>query len=598
MKIPTFNWRQRLITTSLLCLVLPSILTLALTGLQTKNEFKKKAILKSEQSLEVADLYISNILHDMLTALNTIQYDSELITSLRTAWSAYSEDSARSIDLFSFKQITKKLETITTFGTHTYVTILLPDELYFTNYSTYSLDISFLYEETWIEQMANDPINTTFWLGTEKNFILTDKNRYPNVITVARAFKLFQNVNAYIIVSKPEEQFHQIFERYEPDQIMMLQDDTGKIVSQTDANLIGQSLPPSYTKNEDTMVNWNDAEYLSTEYPMRFAGWRMQSLTAAKGVTGNVNYFINVTFLLQILFFVIFSFIMLYLLRQLTNPIMKISRTARKVEDGNLDVRSKISGDDDIGRLGLSFDRMLDRVKEMVLQIEWEQDRKRIVELELLQAQINPHFLFNTLNSIRLQVMMKGEQEIANIIESLSTLLRMTINRNNEFLPLHEEVGTVEHYMKLMNFRHSDVVQLTINLASDTLLVNIPRFTIQPLIENAYIHGLNQQRGEIQISSKIKNYSLYLTVQDNGKGMTEQEMIDVMDRLNRKSKREATQTYQKQISGIGLQNVNERLRIIYGNDYDLHIESTEGLGVTIIMKIPINRHDEGGNNHV
>lgn len=598
MRWPAISWRQKLITTSLLCLVLPSIITLALTGIQTKNEFKKKAVLKAEQSLEVADLYISNIVNDMIAALNSIQYDSEMITSLRTASSLYNNEKSGKVDFASFKKISDKLDTITMFGEQTYVTILLPDSLYFTNYSTFSFDLSYLYHESWLKNMADDPINTTRWLGAQQNYVLPDANKYKNVITIARTFKLFANQsNAYILISKPEEQFHQIFNKYAPDQVMMLQDSDGTIISQTDNRLIGQKLPPSFIKGKDTIVKWNDTDYISVDHYFKFAGWSMQSLTVYDDVTGKISNVMNYNFVLQILFFVVFSIVMFYLLRQFTNPIMRLSRTARKVAAGNLDVRSKIVGQDDIGNLGYSFDRMLDRIKEMVVQIKWEQDRKRIAELELLQAQINPHFLFNTLNSIRLQVIMKGEDEIAQIIGSLSTLLRMTINRNNEFLPLHEEVSTVEHYMKLMNYRHLEEVQFITNLASDTLLMTIPRFTLQPLIENAYIHGLRQRSGEILISSRKQGNLLYITVQDNGKGMTEEELRQVMMSFNEKLEMNYPRQTRRHVSGIGLQNVNERLKIIYGSDYAMDIESEPGKGAKITLKMPLTLTKEE-NSHV
>lgn len=599
MKRLTISWRQKLITTSLLCLVLPSIITLALTGFQSKNELKKNAVLKAEQSLEVAELYVSNTVDEMINAMNSIQYDSELITVLRTIWSAHDSDKSKPLDFYSFKKISEKLDIINGFADKTYITILLPSEMYFTNYSTFSFDLSYLYDEPWIKNMINDPINTTHFLGVQENYVASELNNNKHIITISRSFKLFANQpNAYILISKPEKQFHQIFKKYEPDQIMMLKDSDGIILSQTDDQLIGQTIPPSYQQRRDTIVTWNETGYLSVDHTLKFANWSMQSLTAAKDITGSTTNFINFTFLLQILFFVIFSMVMFYLLRQLTHPIMKISRTAKKVEDGNLSVRSRISGKDDIGQLGLSFDRMLDRIKEMVLQIEWEQSRKRIVELELLQAQINPHFLFNTLNSIRLQVMMKGEHEISEIIESLSTLLRMTINRNNEYLPLHEEVGTVEHYMKLMNYRHLEEVKLTINLTSETLLVFIPRFTLQPIIENAYIHGLNQKSGEIIISSRKVGQFLHLTVQDNGKGMTESELNQLMNSLNETSTIKVKPSYKKNVSGIGLQNVNERLKIIYGVDYSIYIESSPGKGVKITMVFPIKNYVGGVMNHV
>ncbi|GAA3403508.1 histidine kinase [Paenibacillus hodogayensis] len=597
MKRLAMSWRQRLITTSLLCLVLPSVTTLALTGIHTKNEFEKKAILKAEQSLEVAELYVSNLVHDMMIASNSIQYDSELITTFRTAYTKYNSDPSESVDMFAFKQITEKLNTITSFGERTYITILLPNGLYFTNYSTYKTDLGSMYRQPWLEELSKAPINTTHWLGAQKNYVLSEAEKSKNLITIVRTFQLYsKSPNAYIMISKPETQFHQIFSKYGPDQIMMLQDAAGAVLSQTDDRLIGQTVPSPKASGKDTLLRWNGADYFAVNHPLPFAGWTLQSFMSAKDVIGKFGNFINSIFILQILFFVVFSVVMYYLLRQFTRPITSLAKTAKKVEIGNLDVRSGIKGEDEVGHLGLSFDRMLERIQEMVRQIEWEQNRKRIAELELLQAQINPHFLFNTLNSIRLQVMMKGENEIANTIESLSTLLRMTINRNNEFLPLHEEVGTVEQYMKLMNFRHMEDVQFTTNLASDTLLESIPRFTLQPLIENAYIHGLQQKSGEISISSRKQGNSLYITVQDNGKGMTEAELKNVLKLIDETVEENAPSRSRANMSGIGLRNVHERLKIIYGSAYAIEVESSPGIGVSITLRLPLSvKEDEAGH---
>src|SRR5690606_6553201 len=137
-----------------------------------------------------------------------------------------------------------------------------------------------------------------------------------------------------------------------------------------------------------------------------------------------------------------------------TYSIRKLSRVAAQVEVGNLLVRSRIEGPDEIGMLGKSFDLMLDKINEMITQIKEEQEQKKKAELEMLLAQLNPHFLFNILNSISVRVLMKGDAEHAELLNSLSTFLRMSINRNNEFITLTEELDTINHYMKLVNFKN------------------------------------------------------------------------------------------------------------------------------------------------
>ncbi|MED5020420.1 histidine kinase [Paenibacillus chibensis] len=581
MRFPIWSWRQKLIITSLLCLVLPSVITLILTGLYTKNELRNKAVDKAEQSLEVADLYESNIMKDMVNAFNSIQYDSEMITDLRVAWNKYKKDNTGAVDFFSFKQITEKLDRITFFGGKTYVTILLPGGLYFSNYSTYKNDLKYMYGEPWLQELSKEPTNTTSWIGTQPNYVRSDADQAPNLVTIARTFQLYNSsVKAYIILSKPEEQFSQIFAKYASDQVMMVLDAHGTVISHTDPQQIGQTFRPrNASSGAFDIVKWNGLEYISVTHALPFANWSMQSLTPYESVTSRIGNLFSYVFVLQIIFFLLFAIVLLYFLNQWTKPIMRLARTAAKVEKGLLQERSKVKGRDEIGHLGLAFDSMLDRVGEMIHQIEWEQSRKRMAELELLQAQMNPHFLFNTLNSIRLQAILSGEPAIADNIGSLSTLLRMTINRNNEFVPLHEEIGTIEHYMRLMNFRHSEGVELHTNLASDTLLESIPRFTLQPLVENAYIHGLQQKQGVISISAWKQSGLMLIEIKDSGIGLSEEKIQELQGG--------------SPVSGIGLKNVKERLQIIYGDAFSMEMKnSLPGSGLILILKIPLTVREE------
>ena len=231
--------------------------------------------------------------------------------------------------------------------------------------------------------------------------------------------------------------------------------------------------------------------------------WQLVNMSPYKAAAQKIESFRKTDFLIQLFFLILFAVVLLYMVRTLTKPIARLVQTVVRIESGQLGERSNISGGDEVGRLGYVFDRMIDRIELMLDENRREQELKRKAELAMLQAQINPHFLFNVLNSIRLKIMMKGDSENAELISSLSSLLRMTINRNNEYISLHEEIEINEHYIRLLNSRHGDRVNLRISAASDTLLFEIPRFLLQPLIENAYIHGLKSKAGEITIASRI-----------------------------------------------------------------------------------------------
>ncbi|MNZ70656.1 Sensor histidine kinase YpdA [compost metagenome] len=292
-------------------------------------------------------------------------------------------------------------------------------------------------------------------------------------------------------------------------------------------------------------------------------------------------------FTFQLVSFCLFLLLFIYLIGTYTRPLVRLGRVAETVQRGNLEVRSNIRGADEIGYLGESFDHMLDRIKKMIAEITMTQARKRKAELAMLQAQINPHFLFNVLNSIRMKIMRKGDHDSAEMISSLSKLLRMTISHDRGTIPLHEEIDTVIEYVKLMNLRQKEEALLELDLARETLLIAVPRFFLQPIIENALIHGLSQRAGVIHISSEDASDEIIITVKDNGQGMDAAALESLKRKLLYTTEREArTERAGGSFSSIGLSNVYERLTITYGERFSMEVKSEPARGTRITMYIP------------
>ncbi|MDF2837733.1 MAG: histidine kinase, partial [Paenibacillus sp.] len=288
--------------------------------------------------------------------------------------------------------------------------------------------------------------------------------------------------------------------------------------------------------------------------------------------------------------FIVFVLLFLYMLGTFTRPLVRLGKMAETVQRGNLEVRSNIRGSDEIGYLGQSFDHMLDRVKGMIAEITMTQSRKRKAELAMLQAQINPHFLFNVLNSIRMKVMRNGDLDSAEMISSLSKLLRMTIIQSKDAIPLHEELATVGDYVMLMNMRQKEKAELRLDPDPDTLMCQVPRFFLQPLIENALIHGLSQRAGVITISARTKNQDIVLSVQDSGKGMEAGKLERLRAKLETGgTEADASDETRGRLSGIGLRNVCERMRMTYGDAFRIEVVSAIDEGTTITMIIPMQR---------
>jgi two-component system, sensor histidine kinase YesM len=398
-----------------------------------------------------------------------------------------------------------------------------------------------------------------------------------------------------VIVTIMETKINQIFENMKGNEEMMILDSSNNILSHRDHLKIGEPFQYSeqLTKNNSSNIfKVSDKDYLIAEHDISFTGWKLVSLVPYKQAITQINSIFSKVFTVQIVSFTIFLILMASLLRTITKPLVHLGKIAEAVKRGNLAIRSRLRCRDEVGKLAESFDHMLDRVNEMIYEITDTQERKRKAELDMLQAQINPHFLFNVLNSIRMKVLVKGDKESANMISSLSKLLRMTIDKNKEVISFREEVQIVQDYINIMNMRQKEQVKVEIAVHEEAYALQIPRFILQPIIENSIIHGLNQSAGTIVLRTELPENQLVIIIEDNGQGMDNGSL----DQLKRKliqsiGTKNSHKANNKGFSSLGLSNVYERMFITFGGSFRMDIESLPGEGTKVILTI-----QKGGNN--
>lgn len=296
---------------------------------------------------------------------------------------------------------------------------------------------------------------------------------------------------------------------------------------------------------------------------------------------------------------VIATFVLSYYVTiSISDPIRHLVRVMGKTADGRWTERYENSGNDEITILGDQFNEMAEKTNQLIEQVylsEIKRQRAQIswknAQLDAMLMQINPHFLYNTLDIIRWEAMYEanGESPVTQMIEKFSHLCRMGMKTGSNTIPLSEGIEHAVTYLEVINFRHSEKIELCLKIHDDTSTLYIPQFMLQPLMENAVTHAFGDaSRGcRITLCSSQNEDTLSITVEDNGRGMTPEELHTLNSSL------ESSETSDRR---IGIRNVHQRIRLFYGDSYGIHITSTPGEGTRITITLPVRTATENMTN--
>ncbi|MBP2114309.1 two-component system sensor histidine kinase YesM [Paenibacillus silagei] len=283
------------------------------------------------------------------------------------------------------------------------------------------------------------------------------------------------------------------------------------------------------------------------------------------------------------------ALVLVYTISLLTsNRLLRLSRQLNQVALGNLNVVSHIDGTDEIGQLSRQFNYMVASINQLITQVIESNEKnstleiaQREIKLKMMASQIHPHFLFNALESIRMNAHLRGEREIANIVRLLGKLMRKNLEVGRERAPIKEEIEMIRSYLEIQKFRYEDRLEYEIAFDPAAAEVMIPPLIIQPLVENSVVHGLENKEGTVHVSIAVtltENQEIQVIVMDDGIGMTEDRLAAIMEVI--------TKAEEEEQGRIGLRNVQQRLTLYYGAEHGLNISSREGEGTRITFSIP------------
>lgn len=312
--------------------------------------------------------------------------------------------------------------------------------------------------------------------------------------------------------------------------------------------------------------------------------WRIISLVPEEEVLGELRT-VQQRILVQTLLGIGVMLLLLFLI------IVRISRSIRKLEavmklagQGEFEQRIKVESKDEIGNLAEMFNEMLERINNLINEVYKQKIYHSEMELQMLQAQINPHFLYNALESISMLAVINDDEQVAEMASNLGHIMRYGISNYNVEVSLYEEIFNLKKYISFQEMRFKSIYTISVDINPDLYEIKMIKMIIQPILENAIYHGMKEtvKDGRIIISAKRRDKNvLELSVSDNGVGMTEAEVQDLNEYI---------QGNNQKYKSIGLRNVNRRIKLQYGDNYGLKVESCKGVGTTVYATIYIESH--------
>ncbi|WP_035301682.1 sensor histidine kinase [Clostridium sp. DL-VIII] len=446
-----------------------------------------------------------------------------------------------------------------------------------------------LTNEEWYSKAYNDPWKIhLFTKPTGRNIDNIFKYSADEVFSISKAVVDLSKdkIKGVILIDIKLDAIKNIIENSKPGTagFVYIMDKNNDIVY-TPVNNIVYRIKNEWIDDSDNKIiikNINRENYQLTKVESEYTGWRTIGVFPEKESLRVIEYINYYSVAVAIIALIIAEILVVIFTKSIVKPIHKLKKLMKMAQEGNLSVSFKAKYNDEIGELGNSFNTMVKEINNLINLVQIEEKNKRIAEMNVLQAQIKPHFMYNTLDTIRWMAEEHKEEDIVEIIEAFTNLLRISLSKGKEIISVKEELKHIESYLKIQKIRYEDRLNYEINFDEDILQYKLTKLILQPLVENAIYHGIKEKRGngKIIVRGKVKENYLCFTIIDNGKGI-QKEMLNKINHMLRNGNIEENEI------GYGIFNVNERIKIIYGDEYGLTYKSIYEEGTIVELRHPI-----------
>lgn len=569
--------RNKFILAFVFCALIPQIMLGFILFINLRHITLENAIQDARKNVQDAKNRITDIIENMIDISNKLYLDNKLLDILSTEYNDVSElyqDYTNYNEITYLLNIYKNIQSIKIYAYNK--TLLNTGEIIVADEMTK--------KKKWFQEALKKDGKISWDLIYEDNFV-----RPQYYMSLVRLLKntYGEKVGVIVIYAKGEEIKEFLSKNIET--VVTL--NNGMIIASSNDKLVGSRLNIGWSNNNEIMkdVTINGKKSTAIVGVLNVTGdeqskLRVVSFFPQKEIYKRVNRVSMFAFFVIVFNLAVSLILMMVFSKLITDRISILNQKVNQISHGNLDVKIGILGNDEIGELTENVKIMAESIKNLInevyvsnIQKQELLTRQKEIQLEVLCNQINPHFLFNTLESIRMKAICNNQTDIAQIVFLLSNLLRKSVNMTHEIIPLRKEIEIVSEYLEIQKFRFGDKLDFIIDIDEKLLDYKILPFTIQPMVENSIKHGIEQMIGNgiIKISINEANDSIEIKIIDNGLGMSKQKLEDLKSTLDT-----------SELSNVGLRNVYQRLKLYYGDEFNLNIQSRENVGTEIILTIP------------
>lgn len=451
-------------------------------------------------------------------------------------------------------------------------------------------------EQGWFVKALNKPENLHFSSSHVQNLFVDSNNRYYWVVSLSRSVEITKDGNTsegILVVDMNFSGIERLFTKVNSGDMcyMYLMDREGEIIYHPQQNLIYSELAD---ENNELAIQYEDGtheeEFLGQERivvvkTVGYTGWKIVSVIPKENLYQNWNQINSVWITVLAIGILMMIVVNQYMSTTITRPIRKLEESVKQLEL-QYPERIYIGGSEEIRHLGKTIRSMVKQMRKLMDDVVREQEEKRKSELDALQSQINPHFLYNTLDSIVWMVESERYEEAISMVTALANLFRISLSKGKTIITIAEEFQHAKSYSSIQKVRFKNKFEVNFLLDEDLEKYPIIKLVIQPLLENAMYYGMETMDGdgEILVTGYAKDGDIYIDVIDNGIGMPPEQVEKLLTGENYERKRG---------SGIGLQNVDQRIKLYFGEEYGLRIKSEPDVGTKITIHLPMKLEVSG-----